>query len=119
MQGKKFDSGKPKLSLVNKETLNGIARAMEHGANKYGRDNYKKGMQWTRVADALLRHTTAWLSGEETDTESGLNHLYHSGACINMLIYYIENQVGLDDRSTSEEQLKLDAWVESEAKNNG
>lgn len=97
-EGVKHDQGKPKLSLVNRETLNGIARAMEYGMAKYGKNNYKQGMDWSRVADAGLRHLNAWLAKEEVDHESGLNHLYHAGACINMLLYYIENNVGNDDR---------------------
>lgn len=96
--GKKYDKGKPKLSLVNRETLNGIAQAMEYGALKYGRDNYKNGMDWTRVLDALLRHATAYISKEDNDSESKLNHMYHVGACVNMLLYYIENNIGKDDR---------------------
>lgn len=94
----KHDNGKPKLSLVNRECLNGIAKAMEYGMLKYEKNNYKKGMEWSRVLDALLRHATAWGEKEELDPESALNHLYHAGACINMLLYYIENNVGKDDR---------------------
>lgn len=96
--GLKYDSGKPKMSLVTTECIAGIARALEYGAAKYGRNNYKKGMDWTRVIDALMRHTRSFTDKEDNDTESGLNHLYHAGACINMLIYYYEKQVGNDDR---------------------
>lgn len=96
--GVKYDAGKPMLSLVNRECLNGIARAMEYGMKKYAKNNYKKGMDWSRIVDALLRHTTSWAAKEENDDESKLNHLYHAGACINMLLYYIENNVGKDDR---------------------
>ena len=98
MVGIKHDKGKAKLSLVNRETLVGIAKAMEYGALKYGKNNYKKGMEWTRVIDALLRHTYALSSGEDLDPESGLPHSYHMGACCNMLIYLMENKVGEDDR---------------------
>ena len=97
-RGVKFDSGKAKLSLVNRETLVGIAKAMEYGMVKYGKNNYKLGMDWSRTVDALLRHATAWAAKEDNDSESGLNHLYHVGACVNMLLYYVENNVGTDDR---------------------
>lgn len=96
--GVKHDSGKPKLSLVNRETLAGIAKAMEYGMAKYGKNNYKAGMDWSRVIDALLRHANAYAAKEDLDPESGLNHMYHVGACVSMLIYYIENKVGADDR---------------------
>lgn len=94
----KHDNGKPKLSLVNRACLNGIARAMEYGMKKYAKNNYKKGMEWSRIVDALLRHITAWNEKEEIDAESQLNHLYHVGACVSMLIWYVENNIGTDDR---------------------
>ena len=74
------------------------ARALEYGAKKYDRNNYKKGMDWTRVCDAALRHITAWAEGEDVDQESGLNHIAHAQACLAMLSYYITNKVGTDDR---------------------
>lgn len=111
-EGRKSDNGKAKLSLVNRDCLNGIAKAMEYGMHKYEKNNYKKGMDWSRIIDALLRHANAWADGEELDKDpdcegcktefcknhSGLNHMYHVGACANMLLYYIANNVGKDDR---------------------
>ena len=94
----KHDKDKPKLSLVSRESLSGEARAMEYGMGKYGRNNYKSGMDWTRMLDASLRHITAFAGGETFDDESKLNHLYHAKACLGMLIYYYENNLGEDDR---------------------
>lgn len=97
--GKKYDSGKPKLSILTKESLVAEARAFEYGENKYkDRDNYKNGLAWTRVIDAALRHITEFNSKKDFDKESGLNHLWHAKACLAMLIYYYENKVGKDDR---------------------
>lgn len=96
--GVKHDRGKAMLSLVNRECLNGIAKAMEYGLKKYGKNNYKQGMDWSRVIDAGLRHLNAWAAKIDNDEESNLNHLYHAGACINMLLYYVENNIGKDDR---------------------
>lgn len=97
-QGVKHDQGKPKLSMVPTELLVGAARAFEFGATKYGRDNYKLGMDWTKVLDALERHTRAFVDKKDLDEESKLCHLYHAAACVGMLLYYYENKVGKDDR---------------------
>lgn len=96
--GVKHDSGKPQLSLLSRESLEYEARAFEFGAKKYAKNNYKKGMDWSRVIDAALRHVTAFNAKEDFDSESNLNHLAHAKACIAMLIYYYENKVGNDDR---------------------
>ena len=97
-RGTKFDDGKPQLSLLTRESLVAEARAFEYGARKYSKNNYKKGMEWSRLLDASLRHITAFNAGEDNDTESSLNHLWHAKACLAMLIYYYENKVGKDDR---------------------
>lgn len=98
LTGKKFDDQKAQLDLVPLAAVEGIARALMYGAGKYGKNNYKGGLEWSRIAAALLRHTFAWLSGEELDKESGLNHLDHMGACVAMLAYYKKHSVGSDDR---------------------
>ena len=95
---RKHDSTKIDLSILPREGKEGIAKAFMYGAEKYGRDNYKSGMDWTRVIAAADRHLTAFNGGEDFDDESKLNHLNHAGACIMMLIYYYENDKGSDNR---------------------
>lgn len=97
-EGVKHDQGKPKLSLLTRESLAAEARAFEYGMRKYSKNNYKQGMDWSRVIDALMRHTAAFNSGESVDPESGLCHLDHIKACAAMLVYYYENKIGNDDR---------------------
>lgn len=98
LEGIKHDEGKPQLSILTKESLEAEARAFQYGALKYDKNNYKKGMAWSRVLDAALRHLMAFNAKEDLDPESGLTHLAHSKACLAMLIYYYENKVGTDDR---------------------
>lgn len=97
-EGVKFDQNKPDLSILTSESLNGEAAAFTYGANKYGKNNYKLGMDWSRVISASLRHIFAFNAKEDNDPESKLNHLYHAKACLAMLIYYYENKLGKDDR---------------------
>lgn len=97
--GTKFDSGKPRISLIPVEAILGIGKALTYGAKKYQPDhNFRNGIQQTRIADAAFRHLLAWVNGEDKDPESGLPHLYHAGASIAMLIWMTENRKDLDDR---------------------
>lgn len=75
----KFNDGKPRISLVLEcnEAVAGAAEAMEYGSGKYGRKNFMQGdgLPLTELADAALRHLSSWLSGEEIDIESGVDHI--------------------------------------------
>lgn len=95
----KHDNGKPPLSLIPREALALEAQVFAFGAKKYGKHNFKKGMAWSRCLDAALRHIYAFADGEDLDPESGLSHLGHARCCLSMLIYYIENDRGTDDRT--------------------
>ena len=56
------------------------------------------GLESTALYDATMRHLLAWMSGEDLDPESGLNHLFHAGASLNMLIWMLANKPEMDDR---------------------
>lgn len=78
MQGKKFDDGKAKLSMLPRGGMEGAARALMFGEGKYGRDNWRTGFKDSRLIDASLRHITAYMNGERNDHESGLCHIDHA-----------------------------------------
>jgi hypothetical protein len=109
--GIKFDQDKIQLSLITRESIEAEAKAFAYGANKYGRDNYKKGMNWSRLLDATLRHVFAFMDGQDFDDESKLNHLAHAKTNLAMLIYYYENKVGTDDRFKKPTKQKSDTNV--------
>ena len=73
--------------------------AMEYGANKpeYGRNNWKKGMEWSRLVDAAQRHGLAILAGEDVDKDSGNPHVAHMLASIHMLLGNHAMKVGTND----------------------
>ena len=97
-KGTKNDQGKPRLSLNPKEAVWGMANAFTHGANKYGDHNFKEGIEYTRLADACMRHLTAFIDGEDLDNESGNCHIDHALASLGMLKYMMENKPEMDDR---------------------
>lgn len=96
--GIKHDAGKPRLSLIPRAALEAEARVMGFGANKYGTFNWKKGLAYSRLLDAALRHVHAFVDGENDDPESGLNHLAHARANLAMLLDQLHSGAGEDDR---------------------
>lgn len=98
MEAKRFNKGKVQMSLLPKSLLEETAKVLMFGAQKYDKNNWRKGMKYTSVYDSLQRHLTAWLDGEDIDEESGELHLAHAACNIAFLIEYYTKQVGEDDR---------------------
>jgi len=97
-KGKKYDGGKPMVQLLSPVAMTKIAEVMTFGAKKYGPDNWRQGIAWTRVLGALLRHVFAYLGGQDKDPETGLSHLAHAGCCAMFLLEYEETHREKDDR---------------------
>ena len=77
--GSKHDSGKPLMGAVPPNSLLAVAKVLTFGAEKYGRDNWRKVENAeTRYLDAALRHINAYQRGEAADPESGESHLAHA-----------------------------------------
>lgn len=100
--GVKHDAGKPPLSWIPVSALEAEARVLAFGGNKYGRNNWRKGLSWTRVLDAGLRHIFAFLEGEDVDPETGLSHLAHARCNLAFVIEYTKTHPELDDRHGSQ-----------------
>jgi len=96
--GMKFDNNKPRISLIPREALEGMAKALTFGSVKYSAHNFKNGLLYSRLADATLRHILAWVDNETNDPESGLSHLDHALASLSMLKYMEVNKPEMDDR---------------------
>lgn len=96
--GVKFDNGKLRHDLVPVEGINAVADILTGGAAKYGDRNWEKGMAFSRPFSACLRHLYAWWGGEESDRDSGRNHLWHAACNLFFLIAYSARGTGTDDR---------------------
>ena len=91
-EGVKHDAEKPRWDLIPYKALEQVVLALNHGARKYGDDNWRKVPDAKRrYFAALMRHIVAWWCGEECDKESGLSHLAHAGACLLFLLDGGEN----------------------------
>lgn len=96
--GVRFDSGKPRMELLDPIAMEGLAAVLTFGARKYADHNWSKGMKWSRVAGSLLRHTFLFLYGEDYDSESGLPHVDHIFCNSMFLCNYFRQQQQYDDR---------------------
>jgi hypothetical protein len=87
-EGTKHDAGKLPLDLLSPYAAIATAEVLLFGAQKYERWNWSKGILYSRVYSALLRHLTAWWTGEELDPETNLPHLAHASCCLMFLLHF-------------------------------
>jgi len=108
MQAQKFDEEKVPLELVDPYAVEGLAKVLGFGAKKYATNNWRGGLQYTRLIGAIKRHLAAIEKGEDIDTESGLPHVDHLGCEWMFLSYFMKHRIDLDDRwkTTINEELK-------------
>ena len=96
--GKKFDEGKPPISLVVSEAVWEEAKVMGFGEKKYGTWNWTKGLSIIRLLSAAMRHILQFSMGQDTDDETGISHLAHARCCLGMAIWMKNHRPELDDR---------------------
>jgi len=75
--GTRYNSGKPRMSLVPPLALKEISKVCTYGAEKHGDWNWAKGLETMACVDSLLRHLYKWIEGKDTDEESGHMHMAH------------------------------------------
>lgn len=102
-QGTKFDATKPRLDLVDFEAVEGLAKVLTFGAQKYAAHNWRGGLAYGRIISSLLRHLSAIQRGEDVDPESGLPHIDHVGCNWMFLSYFMKHRPDLDDRWKAKE----------------
>ena len=97
-----YGEAKPKLSDTPPIGIRELGKVHSMGAEKYGRFNWREHSVSASVYyDAAWRHLSAWFEGENTDPESGLPHLAHVMACMNILLDADEHGKLNDNRPKS------------------
>lgn len=81
---------KTPFELISPVFLDGIAQVLLHGAKKYARNNWMRGMSWTTVFGSILRHLFDWFRGKKVDSDSGLPVLFHAACELMFLIHFTE-----------------------------
>lgn len=97
-QGHKDDSGKLRMDLLPVVPLFLLSDVYTRGAKKYADHNWRKGLKWSRIFAALLRHAWKWFNGERCDPEDGQHHLASVAWCAFTLMEYERSHPEMDDR---------------------
>ncbi len=97
-KGNKYDNDKLRYDLLSFDAIKGLVEILTMGAKKYGVRNWEKGIEWSRIFAATLRHLFAWWNGEDIDVESGKKHIHHVACNIHFLQHYSIKKIGKDDR---------------------
>lgn len=87
-QFKKFDTNKPRYSLIDPDWQEDVAKVLTMGAQKYDANNWKLCEDPERYIDALIRHLEDIRRGKFKDKESKLQHTAHI-ACNAMFIHWM------------------------------
>ena len=99
-----------RFSLIPTRALAWVARMYGRGAEKYhetpDQPNWRKGYEWSKSYDALMRHATQFWGGEDIDEEMQLPHMAAVVFHALTLLTFMEEQRAFDDRYVrpSEEQ---------------
>jgi hypothetical protein len=97
----KAAANKPKTSAVPPIAIMALGAAMQNGADKYGKFNWRKTEVSASVFyDAMMRHLAAWYSGENFASDSGVHHLAHLMAGAAIILDAQHNGVFVDNRPT-------------------
>lgn len=102
----RYNEGKPSLSMVAPEIIEGLAQVYMAGAKKYPKNNWRKGAPITQTMDSALRHIMKYLSHKHSDydEETGCHHLYHAIWNLGTAVIHQEEYPHLDDRYKGEKE---------------
>lgn len=87
-----------RFSLLPMEALTEVANHYGVGATKYEDHNMRRGYEWSKSYDALMRHATQFWSGEDRDEETGSKHLAAVVFHALTLMEFMETHPEFDDR---------------------
>jgi hypothetical protein len=95
-----------RYELIPPSSLAELAKIYTDGAQKYGDENYLKGMSWRRVMASIIRHIEAARAGVLVDPESGSPPLAHAAwGCFTLMLYQKYN---LGENDLVSEELRYD-----------
>lgn len=87
---KKSDKNKLDYSLIDVYFVEELAKVLQFGADKYGKNNWQNCDDITRYLNALERHFIEIKKGKFLDDESGLSHIAHLTANAMFLKYFLK-----------------------------
>ena len=69
--GTKYDDKKLRWDLLPFDALEEVVKVYTYGATKYDDRNWERGIKYSRVYAALLRHLIKWVGGKIFNKEDG------------------------------------------------
>lgn len=104
-------SNKAPVSTVSRRVLHELGLAMLEGECQYWRHNYRAVSVRAMVyVDALERHLSAWIEGQDIDPDSGLSHLVKAMACLAIIRDAQLYGSLIDDRPPAQKDLN---WIKA------
>jgi hypothetical protein len=94
----KFDQNKEPLQLFPYESLKEIAKVLDFGTKKYGTNDWRQGIRYSRLIGAALRHIYQFNEGIDFDEETKTLHIANACASLIFLIWMYNHRKDLDDR---------------------
>jgi hypothetical protein len=79
-------------------SLRELAEHYGRGSLKYDDHNWRKGMNWSLLFDAMMRHAWSFWNGEDFDAETGSKHIIAVAWHALSLATYMDEHRDLDDR---------------------
>lgn len=84
---------------IPRPVLREVAAVLTFGAEKYSARNWERGIAYSRIFAAAMRHADSAARGESNDPESGLPHAAHFWCCVVFLDAFTARGIAnLDDR---------------------
>ena len=96
--GTKNDEGKLRYDLIPADALEQLAGVYTMGARKYGDKNWERGLAFSRIYAAMMRHLQAWWQGEDYAEDDGQHHLSSVAWGAMALLHYHLSGPCEDDR---------------------
>ena len=96
--------GKTPFEYIPFRQLKDVAKALQHGANKYGVRNWRVDrIKASTYVGAITRHALEeWAAGEDSVADSGLHPLAHVIACCLVVMDAEAHGTLIDDRTYCE-----------------
>ena len=92
-----------RYSLMPKPAMDELARLYNEGSKKYAEHNWRRGYDWSKSYDSLIRHATQFWEGEDIDPETGCSNMagvaFHAFALLTFIVEHPE----FDDRPKLDE----------------
>jgi len=107
MSGEKQDEGKLRYDPIPAYPLQELARVYTIGSKKYGDNNWRSGIAYSRIVAALQRHLEMWKQGRDVDPDDGQHPLASVAWCALTLMEYEITHPELDNRADNRPARKV------------